>query len=775
MPDAINTLAPYNHPVICDDDIYYDCIDFLPESGETAAAPALSQQCKDALLEAVKMISFAEAQVASLATLDALLKKLGLALPLHQLNVILAARQAYRQGLDISHAFSLALPALSWLQPEIIQDFALTIKNKMEEWLGESCACYLQQTQYGDRAGAVSFFLAILFLAMHYGASAATENQAETRLIKGTRWFLSLFYNVRHIWSLIAGLAETKQTASRIDDEGNIALSSQEKSVQKQEKAARKQAVIAGSLNQQQAEAAFTHHQPPVMATPPVQHAESAQAVQPEGSRFSAPVTWLDNLWRNHLTLPGVSAGVISGNPSTPDLSQFLQLATDAATVSGESVMRATEATTLSDIRFNLSAITTFQHYYQQQWPDMISYAATLLQQAVKETFDVELDPENTWLHAFLLGSNADTLTGFEHVGKPAWSRKVVTLVITGFLPEEYENEIGLKGLYGVYKQSADQASHFGKNNEAGITPAQLMDVISSLNFYQRYTEKLEEFWKTPKVQELENIINFILQAAHHFHQVTPEDQAVFFKGWGLAQNKQPEVSRHLLRFKEYYATEIIIFRHPDSPKIYLYDPRGDSPFMIFPGEFEMKSWFINRCAGEEERQKIARAFSVYDRRWGLEEGLEKVGDPQADPNDFLDDFSFTKQPVQGDLAEAMAKRQKERAWSDAENIIKKKSAIIVERLELWLQACNKVIFNPLTPVIELGIEISKIIDADSWQARKAAATRVATNATLLLLTGAVGFIEKYLVENTGNGPNLLIVFYVQIMPDDFIMQLHRF
>ena len=26
-----------------------------------------------------------------------------------------------------------------------------------------------------------------------------------------------------------------------------------------------------------------------------------------------------------------------------------------------------------------------------------------------------------------------------------------------------------------------------------------------------------------------------------------------------------------------------------------------------------------------------------------------------------------------------------------------------------------------------------------------------------------------------GNGPNLLIVFYVQIMPDDFVMQLHQF
>ena len=34
-----------------------------------------------------------------------------------------------------------------------------------------------------------------------------------------------------------------------------------------------------------------------------------------------------------------------------------------------------------------------------------------------------------------------------------------------------------------------------------------------------------------------------------------------------------------------------------------------------------------------------------------------------------------------------------------------------------------------------------------------------------------VGGIVTYL----GNDSNLLIVFYVQIMPDDFVMQLHRF
>ncbi len=35
--------------------------------------------------------------------------------------------------------------------------------------------------------------------------------------------------------------------------------------------------------------------------------------------------------------------------------------------------------------------------------------------------------------------------------------------------------------------------------------------------------------------------------------------------------------------------------------------------------------------------------------------------------------------------------------------------------------------------------------------------------------------VLSLLVPALGNDSNLLIVFYVQIMPDDFVMQLHRF
>ncbi|OSK37897.1 inner membrane transport protein YdiM [Escherichia coli E267] len=34
---------------------------------------------------------------------------------------------------------------------------------------------------------------------------------------------------------------------------------------------------------------------------------------------------------------------------------------------------------------------------------------------------------------------------------------------------------------------------------------------------------------------------------------------------------------------------------------------------------------------------------------------------------------------------------------------------------------------------------------------------------------------RPFIMLGMGNDSNLLIVFYVQIMPDDFVMQLHRF
>ncbi len=47
--------------------------------------------------------------------------------------------------------------------------------------------------------------------------------------------------------------------------------------------------------------------------------------------------------------------------------------------------------------------------------------------------------------------------------------------------------------------------------------------------------------------------------------------------------------------------------------------------------------------------------------------------------------------------------------------------------------------------------------------------------AIIIFFSGRVWAGDSAPENREGNDSNLLIVFYVQIMPDDFVMQLHRF
>ncbi|ROI56241.1 PTS fructose transporter subunit IIB [Escherichia coli] len=59
-------------------------------------------------------------------------------------------------------------------------------------------------------------------------------------------------------------------------------------------------------------------------------------------------------------------------------------------------------------------------------------------------------------------------------------------------------------------------------------------------------------------------------------------------------------------------------------------------------------------------------------------------------------------------------------------------------------------------------------------QAADISAADVVILAVDVKIKGEERFTNKRIVR-VGNDSNLLIVFYVQIMPDDFVMQLHRF
>ncbi|MCV5974470.1 hypothetical protein OFO29_18635, partial [Escherichia coli] len=58
-----------------------------------------------------------------------------------------------------------------------------------------------------------------------------------------------------------------------------------------------------------------------------------------------------------------------------------------------------------------------------------------------------------------------------------------------------------------------------------------------------------------------------------------------------------------------------------------------------------------------------------------------------------------------------------------------------------------------------------------SWK-KKLVVSQLALACTLAITSQANA--TTYNTWTYGNDSNLLIVFYVQIMPDDFVMQLHR-
>ena len=77
-------------------------------------------------------------------------------------------------------------------------------------------------------------------------------------------------------------------------------------------------------------------------------------------------------------------------------------------------------------------------------------------------------------------------------------------------------------------------------------------------------------------------------------------------------------------------------------------------------------------------------------------------------------------------------------------------------------------IFHPSIPPMHAVVN-NHNRNIDYWTVKRKFAEIVSTNDVNKIYS-----ISNEL-RRVGNDSNLLIVFYVQIMPDDFVMQLHRF
>ncbi|ESL26981.1 hypothetical protein L476_00137 [Escherichia coli BIDMC 39] len=82
---------------------------------------------------------------------------------------------------------------------------------------------------------------------------------------------------------------------------------------------------------------------------------------------------------------------------------------------------------------------------------------------------------------------------------------------------------------------------------------------------------------------------------------------------------------------------------------------------------------------------------------------------------------------------------------------------------------------TPHKIVILMGILLSPSVFATDINVEFTATVKATTCNITLTGNNVTNDGNNNYTLRIGNDSNLLIVFYVQIMPDDFVMQLHRF
>ncbi|ELC17228.1 hypothetical protein WCQ_04218 [Escherichia coli KTE12] len=99
--------------------------------------------------------------------------------------------------------------------------------------------------------------------------------------------------------------------------------------------------------------------------------------------------------------------------------------------------------------------------------------------------------------------------------------------------------------------------------------------------------------------------------------------------------------------------------------------------------------------------------------------------------------------------------------------------------LSLWIAFlwAKSEVNNQLRTFAQLALDKSELVIRQADLVSDAAERYQGQVCTPAHQKRMLNIIRGYLYINEliGNDSNLLIVFYVQIMPDDFVMQLHRF
>lgn len=274
----------------------------------------------------------------------------------------------------------------------------------------------------------------------------------------------------------------------------------------------------------------------------------------------------------------------------------------------------------------------------------------------------------------------------------------------------------------GLFKRSTP--ARYDHTTLLDVRAETLYGHIEALDFHTRYKASLDTYWH----QHLPDYrlcckLNFIAACNQQVAEGSLSDAARKL-AWRAAEliPRGKGLRLSTLSIYGYAASDLLYINDARSDLTLLYAPGNSSPLLEFASEALLKDWVGQQCKQATGRQALKQHFRLADGPQGidfsgLDTALEGLGEyPRShrlppEHGVFNDDGTWPPRTyvnyrpdkynpsITGDLFQALAERQRQRSYDDADFLITSNSEIIKSRWAGYLNTTLNLLV-PLTFVV---------------------------------------------------------------------------
>jgi hypothetical protein len=285
-----------------------------------------------------------------------------------------------------------------------------------------------------------------------------------------------------------------------------------------------------------------------------------------------------------------------------------------------------------------------------------------------------------------------------------------------------YDNGAWYEVFNGLFKRSTP--ARYDHSTLLDIRAEALQSHIEAMDFHTGYKASLDAFWH----QHLSDYrlcckLNFIAACNKQVAEGSLSDAARKL-AWRAAEliPRGEGLRLSTLSIYGYAATDLLYINDTKTDLTLLYAPGNSSPLLEFASEDLLKDWVGQQCKGADTRQALKQHFRLADGPQGidfsgLDTALEGLGvyphNHRLPPEHgfFNDDGTWPPRTyvnyrpgkynprLTGDLFQAMAERQRQRCYDDADFLITSNAQITKSRWASYLNSTLTLV-APLTFVV---------------------------------------------------------------------------